>query len=67
MGFEQCEAATRGWSRTVLYRQLCPAENLELICHSEERGEEESVCSCKNTLEILRSAQNDNQTFPDEH
>ena len=39
-----------------LYRQLCPSENLELMCHSEEQGDEESVGSCKSPLEILRGA-----------
>jgi hypothetical protein len=37
------------------------------MCHSEEQGDEESRGSCKNPLEILRFAQNDNRVFPDAH
>jgi hypothetical protein len=35
------------------------------MCHSEEQGDEESRGTCKNPLEILRSAQNDNRAFSD--
>jgi hypothetical protein len=51
------QAIWRGDSGIVwnpLYRQLCPSGNIELTCHSEEQGDEESRGSCKNPLEILR-------------